>query len=84
MQRMKKKNSREVLSKVCDQFQRVTGESVGVAFTWTGSLDILGPNAIREMIKENKDKVWLSLAIPMKTIKSKQTFIGQRHVRNSS
>ena len=48
----------------------MTGESVGVAITWTGSLDILGRNAFREIIKENKDKVWLSLAIPMKTIKS--------------
>ena len=40
MKRLTRKNGCEVLLNFCDQFQKVTGESIEVAPTWAGFLDI--------------------------------------------
>ena len=72
MQRLTKKNAREVLLKLCDRFQKVTGESLGVTFTWDGSLDIFGSNTFREIIQERKEDIWKSLILQTNQTKNKR------------
>ena len=72
MQRPTKENAREVLLKLCNQFQKVTGESLGVTFTWDGSLDIFGSNTFREIIQERKDDIWKSLILQTNQTKNKR------------
>ena len=50
MERMNKRNARNILLKVCDQFHKISGESVGVTYTWTGSLAIFGSPHFRKAI----------------------------------
>ena len=61
MSRMKRRNARNILLKVCDQFHKVTGETVGITYTWAGSLDIFRTSNFRKIIVSKKDEIWRSL-----------------------
>ena len=77
MERMNKRNARNILLKVCDQFHKISGESVGVTYTWTGSLAIFGSPHFRKAIESNKEEIWRSLAFQSKEVTAKKPMLDK-------
>ena len=50
--RMNKSNARQLLSSTLKKLHQVTGESVGVAFTWKGNLSVLGTGYFQDYINQ--------------------------------
>ena len=57
---MTKSNARQLLASTLKQFHKVTGESVGVAFTWKGNLSVLGTKSFRAHVLQHKQDIWKS------------------------
>ena len=62
MPEMTKVNARTMLQKTLTRFKKVTGQRVGLTFTWDGGLSILGNNLFTQFIENNSDEVWKALA----------------------
>ena len=58
-----KGNAREILSHTRDRFKEITNEAVGLVFTWNGGLTVLGSNAFKGFVSENKDQVWEAVGL---------------------
>ena len=54
MPRTCRANARQRLSAFLKNFQKATGESVGIVFTWNGSLPLLGTASYKEHVLANK------------------------------
>ena len=68
MPRITKGNAREHLSEAITRFQKVTGESIGVVYSWKGALSVIGNNYFREHISDTKETVWRSLTFERSTL----------------
>ncbi|KAI6660030.1 hypothetical protein LOD99_14371 [Oopsacas minuta] len=56
MPRMTNANAREKLSSTLKQFRSITGESIGVVFTWRGKLAIMGTENFQNLIHSQKNE----------------------------
>ena len=62
MPRISRANARQKLAAFLKNFQEVTGESVGVVFTWKGNLSVLGTTSYKSHVLANKQAIWRKLA----------------------
>ena len=60
-QEMNEGNPKQELSNSLEQFSQVTGEKIGIVFTWRGNLSLLGNEEFKRFIALNKEEVWKSL-----------------------
>lgn len=58
---MNEGNPKQELSNSLEQFSQVTGEKIGIVFTWRGNLSLLGNEEFKRFIALNKEEVWKSL-----------------------
>ncbi|KAI6657249.1 hypothetical protein LOD99_11152 [Oopsacas minuta] len=56
MPRMTNANAREKLSSTLKQFRSITGESIGVVFTWRGKLATMGTENFQNLIHSQKNE----------------------------
>ena len=61
---MTKANARLMLENTLGRFRAVTGQRVGVVFTWEGGLSILGNTLFTEIVNDNSKSIWKALACP--------------------
>ena len=71
MPRMTKSNARVMLDLTMKNFTNVTGESVGVVFSWKGQLSVLGTDSYKVYVTANKRSIWRKLAFTTQKIISK-------------
>ena len=62
MPEMTKGNAREIMTRTLERFKTLTGEAVGVTYSWKGGLNVLGPECFKTFIGANKEEVWRTLA----------------------
>ena len=59
---MPKGNAREILTHNLRRFTSVTGQSLGLVFTWKGELSLVGSELFKSFITEHQSEVWKSVA----------------------
>ena len=65
-----KGNARQMLQRTLSRFKQVTGQRIGVVFTWEGGLSILANRPFTDFINDNKDGIWKCLANCPDTLES--------------
>ena len=63
MPRITKGNARQHLSDAILRFNKVTGESVGVVYSWKGNLSVLGNESFKNFVSEDRETIWQTLAL---------------------
>ena len=59
--RVTKENARRFLQKSIDLFMKITGESLGATFTWSGKLNIIGAQPFENFVEKHQKEIWQSL-----------------------
>ena len=62
MPQMTKGNARQMLQRTLSRFKQVTGQRIGVLFTWDGGPSVLANGPFTDFINANKDVIWKCLA----------------------
>ena len=55
MPRKIKGNAKKYLSDATIRFQKVTGKSIGVVYSWKGTLSVLGDNSFRQHVSDSTE-----------------------------
>ena len=63
MRRITKGNAREHLLDSIGRFQKMTGESIAVVYSWKGSLSAAGNDQFRKHVSESKENFWRLLTL---------------------
>ena len=71
MPRMSKLNAGQMLLATLKNFRKVTGEYVGVVFSWRGNLSVLGTESYKSHVIANKQTIWKKLSFTRETEISK-------------
>ena len=72
MPRVSKSNARQMIASSLKNFTKVSRESVGLVFTWKGSLCVMGTDSYKSFVNENKEAVWRNLCCKQDTEFSQQ------------
>ena len=67
MPRETKGNAKNYLSDATIRFQKVTGESIGVVYSWKGTLSVLGDNSFRQHVSDSTEFIWRALTFGKST-----------------
>ena len=52
-----------MLATTLKRFKEVTGESVGVVYSWKGNQTVLGTDSYKSHVTSNKEMIWIKLAL---------------------